>query len=161
MSDRIALVNGGRIEQLGEVHEIYHRPVTAFAAEFIGQSNLLTADRVRTTEAGCLVQLTGGLELELLALAWPAQLQRAIVSIRPEKLHVSKQLLTGKNTFVARVDEEVFRGATDRLALTAEAGTKLTAIVANESALREPIHAGDKVWCALHEADIVVVPEPR
>jgi len=46
MSDRIALINRGRIEQLGEVHEIYHRPATTFAAEFIGQANLLEAEFV-------------------------------------------------------------------------------------------------------------------
>ena len=157
MSDRIALMNGGRLEQLGEVHEIYHRPATAFAAEFIGQANLLPAERVRTEVESVLVRLAGGLELRLSASAWPSGHEQALVSIRPEKVHVSKAPLQSENAFEARVDEEVFKGATDRLVITSDAGTRLTAIAANESALREPIHAGDRVWCALHPDDIVVV----
>ena len=157
MSDRIALVNGGRIEQLGEVHEIYHRPATAFAAEFIGQANLLAAEVLETSGGAVRIRLDGGLVLRLPAAAWPAGEARAIVSIRPEKIHVSKTPLEGENAFEATVHEEVFKGATDRLTIAAAIGTRLTAIAANESALRQPIHEGDRVWCALHADDIVVV----
>lgn len=157
MSDRIALVNRGRIEQLGAVHDIYHRPATAFAAEFIGQANLLRAERRQRSADATVVRVEGGLELRLPAGLWPDALDSAAVSVRPEKVHVSKQPLEGENTFRARVEEEIFRGATDRLVLVTQPGTKLTAVVANESALREPIHAGDEVWCGLHDDDIVVV----
>lgn len=159
MSDRIALVHRGKIEQLGEVHEIYHRPATAFAAEFIGQANLLPAERVGRDGPDVQVRVSGGLVLQIPESSWPEGAGRALVSIRPEKVHVSKAPLTGDNTFEARVDEEVFKGATDRLVVTATMGTKLTAVAANESALREAIHEGDRVWCALHFDDIVVVRE--
>lgn len=159
MSDRIALINQGRIEQLGEVHEIYHRPCTAFAAEFIGQANLLSAERIATEAGSATVRLAGGLILRIPAANWPAGAVRALVSIRPEKVHVSKAVLSGENTFEARVEEEIFKGATDRLLLASSAGTRLTAIAANESALREAIHEGDRVWCALHADDLVVVPD--
>jgi spermidine/putrescine transport system ATP-binding protein len=43
--------------------------------------------------------------------------------------------------------------------LETESGTKLTAVVANESALQEAIHEGDEVWCALHADDLVVVSD--
>jgi len=158
MSDRIALVNRGRIEQLGDVQEMYHRPATAFAAEFIGQANLLPAERCGTRGEATLVRLRGGLELQLPASVWPANLAAGLVSIRPEKLHVSIIPLAGPNTFPARVTEEIFHGATDRLVVTSEAGTRLTAMVTNQSALQEPIHAGDAVWCALHDDDVVVLP---
>ena len=81
----------------------------------------------------------------------------ATISVRPEKVHVSKTPLDGDNAFEARVVEEVFKGATDRLVIAAAVGTRLTAIAANESALRQAIHEGDAVWCALHADDIVVV----
>jgi spermidine/putrescine transport system ATP-binding protein len=159
MSDRIALVHRGRIEQLGEVHEIYHRPATAFAAEFIGQANLLGAEVVGGDAGWVQLRLEGGLELRVPSKAWPRGLPRGLISIRPEKLHVSKSRLSGDNVFQARVEEEVFKGSTDRLVLAASAGTRLTAIVANESALREAIHQGDSVWCGLHADDLVVVRE--
>lgn len=163
MSDRIALVNRGRIEQLSDVHEIYHRPTTTFAAEFIGQANLVPIQGSSVQGSDVLVRLEGGLELRLPAAAWPTTSAGAVLSIRPEKIHVSKVALTGENTFPARVVEEIFRGATDRLLLETKTGCGLTALVANESALREPIHVGDDVWCAIHDADIVVLPsnEPK
>ncbi len=157
MSDRIALIHRGRIEQLGEVHEIYHRPTTAFAAEFIGQANLVPAQLVGREADVVRVALEGGLQLRLPVSAWRLPDMRALVSIRPEKVHVSKVPLTGDNVFEARVESEIFKGATDRLVIASTAGTRLTAIAANESALLEAIHEGDRVWCALHADDLVVV----
>jgi spermidine/putrescine transport system ATP-binding protein len=161
MSDRIALIHRGRIEQLGEVHEIYHRPATAFAAEFIGHANLIAAEPIGVAGESVHLRLEGGLLLQVPARVWPANQRRALLTVRPEKVHVSKTPLTGENTFEARVEEEVFKGSTDRLVLASTAGTRFTAIAANESALREPIHEGDRVWCALHADDIVVVPAAR
>jgi spermidine/putrescine transport system ATP-binding protein len=157
MSDRIAIVNRGRIEQLGAADEIYHRPQTRFAADFIGQANLLEAERVTTSGAGVLIRLSGGLELVLPADAWPRDVARAVISIRPEKVHVSKRPVAAEIAFEARVEEEVFKGATDHLLLATDAGTQLNAVVANESALREPVHRGERVYCGLHANDLVVV----
>lgn len=159
MSDRIALINRGRIEQLGEVHEIYHRPATAFAADFIGQANLLTAELAAGPDGRLRARLAGGLALELSAGTSPRGTTRALIAIRPEKLHLSKAPLGGVNCFAATVDEEVFKGAIDRFVLTASDGTRLFAVAGNESAIREPIHAGDRVWVAVHADDIVVLPE--
>ncbi|MBI4624211.1 MAG: ABC transporter ATP-binding protein [Verrucomicrobia bacterium] len=165
MSDRIAIVNRGRIEQFGSPHEIYHRPATAFAADFIGQANLLDTRLIAADGSGARVRLAGGLELVLRAAAWPAGVETALVSIRPEKVHVSKSKSRAQSTFAegetnmfeARIEEEVFKGATDHLILATVAGTRLSAVVANESALGEIFHAGDRVFCGLHADDLVVL----
>ena len=157
MSDRIALINRGRIEQIGEVHEIYHRPATAFAAEFMGNANLLEAEFVASSNGMARIRLAGGVELNIPEPRWPAGATRAKVSIRPEKVHVGKSPLPEENAFEARVVEKIFKGATDWLVLTAPSGTRLHALVANASALSETIHHGDLVWCALHADDIVIV----
>ncbi len=157
MSDRIALIHRGRIEQLGDVHAIYHRPATRFVAEFIGQANLLTADLAGNENGIARIRLAVGLELRLRPGAWPEGATRASVSIRPEKIHLSTTPLSGENVFEARVDEEVFQGAVDRFAIVTATGVRLTAIAANESALRTAIHLGDRVWCAVHADDIVVI----
>lgn len=159
MSDRIALVNKGRIEQLGEVHEIYHRPATAFAAEFIGNANLLKAELLARAAETVRVRVEGGLELELPAAEWPTGSSRGLLAIRPEKVHVSVAPVTGQNTFEAVVEQEVFKGATDRLTIRAKIGTRLVAVAANESSLLQAIHEGDRVWCALHASDLVYVRE--
>ncbi|MDF3056026.1 MAG: spermidine/putrescine transporter ATPase [Rariglobus sp.] len=157
MSDRIAVFNHGRLEQLGTTTEIYHQPRTAFVADFIGETNLLPADLIDLTGATARVRLEGGLELNVNAAQWPAGLRRASISIRPEKVHVSKQRVACENVFEARVAVELFQGVLDRLVLEFTGGTRLTAVVANESALLEAIHEGDRVWCGLHADDLVVV----
>jgi spermidine/putrescine transport system ATP-binding protein len=157
MSDRIALIHQGRVEQVGEVHEIYHRPKTAFVAEFIGHANLLDAELVARDASLALIRLHGGLELQLPAATWPGQAKRATFSLRPEKVFLSKTPVHGPNVFEARVQEEVFKGATDRFVIATAAGTKLNAVAANESSLREAIHAGDRVWCAVHADDVVLI----
>lgn len=61
MSDRVAVLSGGRIEQLGTPEDVYHRPATRFVAEFVGAANVVTWDgklvairpeRVRLTDTG-------------------------------------------------------------------------------------------------------------
>jgi spermidine/putrescine transport system ATP-binding protein len=158
MSDRIALVNRGRIEQLGTAHAIYHHPATAFAADFIGEANLLAAELVAREAATVRIRVTGGLELVLPATRWPLGSAKALISFRPEKVHVAQSPVTASNTFEARVEEEIFKGATDHLQLATAAGTRLHAMVANESALGEIFHAGDRVFCGLHADDLVVLP---
>jgi spermidine/putrescine transport system ATP-binding protein len=157
MSDRIAVVNQGRIEQLGTGDAIYHRPETSFTADFVGQTNLLPVEFVNVGVNGVSVRTAGGLELLVRADAWPTGSARALLSIRPEKVHVSKQRIDAENVFEARVDEEVFKGSTDHLLLTIEGGSQLHAVVANESALVEAIHRGERVFCGLHIDDIVVL----
>src|SRR5688500_11969908 len=79
MSDRIALIHEGRVEQCGEVHEIYHWPATAFAAEFVGQANLLDAELVARDGDVTRFRLKGGLVLRVPANRWPAGVSRARV----------------------------------------------------------------------------------
>ena len=157
MSDRIAVFNRGRIEQVGTGTEIYHQPSTAFVADFIGEANLLEAELISRNGVTARVRVQGGLELTLAVAQWPADCPRALVSIRPEKVLVSKRPIDAENVFSARVAEELFQGVLDRLHLDTAAGTRLTAVVANESAIRDAIHAGDDVWCGLHVDDLVVV----
>ena len=159
MSDRIAVFSRGQIEQLGTATEIYHQPARAFVADFIGETNLLPADLISSNGDTVLVRVEGGLELKLEAARWPVDAIRALVSVRPEKIHVSKQPIASDNVFEATVAEELFQGALNRLLLRTTAGAStLTAVVANESALLEAIHEGDRVWCGLHTDDLVVVP---
>ena len=159
MSDRIAVVNHGRIEQLGSATEIYHRPGSAFVADFLGQANLLKATVTERDLLGCVstVRLTEGMELRLSAVGVPTTAKRVLLSIRPEKVLVSKTKPDAANVFTAVVEEEVFQGATDYLVLAGEGGLRINVLLANESAISESIARGDKVWFALHADDLVVV----
>jgi spermidine/putrescine transport system ATP-binding protein len=157
MSDRIAIINQGQIEQLGNATDIYHKPRTPFAADFIGQANLLSVTVVSRNGTTACVRLEAGLELIVAAAELPEHAKTALVSIRPEKIHISKSRLQCENVFEACIEEEIFQGATDQLRLVTDDGTKLHALVANESAMNEAFHEGDRVFCGLHLDDLVIV----
>ncbi len=157
MSDRIAIINKGKIEQLGDATEIYHRPRTPFAADFIGQANLLAATIILRKGATATVRLESGLELVVACTDLPASATKALVSIRPEKIHIGRVPAVAENVFQAKIEEEIFQGATDQLRLITDQGTKLHALVANESATQVAFHEGDRVYCSLHLDDIVIV----
>lgn len=157
MSDRIAIINQGRIEQLGTATEIYHRPRTPFAADFIGQANLISATIILRSGTTARLRLDTGLELGVAYSDLPAGASRVLVSIRPEKIHISRTPAVAENVFLATIEEEIFQGATDLLRLVTEQGTRFHALVANESATQEAYHEGDRVYCCLHLDDLVIV----
>jgi len=157
MSDRIAIINCGRIEQLGNTNEIYHKPRTPFAADFIGQANLLSVTVVGRNGTTARVRVGDSLELTVASAELPAGADKALLSIRPEKIHISKHRVEAENMFEARIEEEIFQGATDQLLLVTDAGTRFHALVANESAIAEAFHEGDRVYCGLHLDDLVIV----
>jgi spermidine/putrescine transport system ATP-binding protein len=153
ISDRIAVLDHGCLQQVGTPHEIYHRPKSRFVADFIGEANLLEA----TGEAGRLV-LADGLRLELPAAEWPADQREVLISIRPEKIHLSREPAEGPNHFGAIIERVHFQGAFSKLDLRSDAGTRLHAAVANASAMRDAWREGERVTAALHVDDIVVLP---
>jgi spermidine/putrescine transport system ATP-binding protein len=161
MSDRIAVVNKGKIEQLGPVDEIYHKPRTTFVAHFIGEANVMDVSVLGVDQNGqAHFDLGDGIELRADGSDLPAGAKTARLSIRPEKLHLTKHVPeVGQNLFMATVVEELFKGAIDELLLRTPSGRELTAVVANESGLQEALHEGDEVYVQLHPDDICVVTE--
>jgi spermidine/putrescine transport system ATP-binding protein len=159
MSDRIAIVNKGRIEQLGPVDEIYHRPRTRFVAEFIGQANLIPAQVVAREDDDAIVRLADEITLRVDGANLPPTTLMALVSFRPEKIHLVRNATPGENIFPAEVVDEVFRGQTDQLTIRSASGMEFTVVVANESRSQECFHKGDRLFCCLHPEDIVVVKD--
>jgi len=103
MSDRIALLRSGELEQVASPREIYSRPATAYAAQFIGHTNLLKAD------------IQGGVA-RCGALSWPTQLPngQALFSLRPENIRVSSGTTSGEAVRIdTRVTQHSFHGATE------------------------------------------------
>ena len=157
MSDRIAVMNRGRIEQLGTPHEIYRSPQTAFAADFIGRSNFLKAALEQAE--GTLVRLRIGDGLVLVAQAAPFARAHgcALISIRPENISVSPQPAAGPNAFPARVEERVFHGPTHLLRLVTGDGSRLLALVSGEGASSDSFGEGAEVHCAIDPGAVVPV----
>lgn len=85
MSDRIAVLEAGRVHQVGSPREIYQQPATEFVARFIGRSNVLPVDLVRTDGHNPVVRLPGGAELTVAGPRWAKDEARSLgLSVRPE-----------------------------------------------------------------------------
>ena len=88
MSDRIAVMSHGRVEQIGSGRDIYLRPETAFVAAFIGETNFLDGE-VRGVDGEVVIIATTDGDVKALATSDFSRGQRARVSLRPEALRVS------------------------------------------------------------------------
>src|SRR5947208_10855356 len=88
MSDRIAVMNGGRVEQIASPREIYERPETAFVADFIGSLNVLDV-RVDELVGGYAVARLGERERVVVAAGSDARVGSTVrVAVRPERVQV-------------------------------------------------------------------------
>jgi spermidine/putrescine transport system ATP-binding protein len=147
MSDRIAVMSEGNVEQIGSPTEIYDAPATVFVAGFIGQANLWPCDLTSTNGSGTHVTLFGR---TLPATADP-ELDSgtgATLMVRPERLRVSVDEPADRAARVpATVTHLVFQGPVVRLAMAAPDGTELVSHVGTDTEL-PLLRPGDQVWAA-------------
>ena len=125
LSDRIAVMNHGRIEHLGIPEELYERPQTPFVAEFLGESNALAASVVRHEGARVIVRTTQGLEMAVGAGLAP-EAGEVRLAIRPERLDFLGPGEVRDNVVDAVIDEAVYLGDAVRYVLRTASGEKLT-----------------------------------
>ncbi|HWM63675.1 MAG TPA: ABC transporter ATP-binding protein [Solirubrobacterales bacterium] len=134
MSDRIAVMNRGRVEQVGDPEDVYERPATTFVAGFIGVSNLMPAsisgpDEVRLTQGLTLHVPTDGLS--------PGEYCNAIV--RPEKLRIDALGATGTPgsnglpTVEGIVESSVYLGTATQIVVDLGGEVRMTVLVPNAS----------------------------
>jgi spermidine/putrescine transport system ATP-binding protein len=138
MSDRIAVMNEGRVEQIGTPEDIYHSPATVFVANFIGVANLLPATLTGLSEQQAVVSLEGDTRMECAAPTWAAKPGvKGTLMIRPERLHFAE---TG-NGLPVTLTAAAFSGPTLRLALKTLGGHEMIAHVPSDGP-RPPIEPG-------------------
>ncbi|WP_193199476.1 ABC transporter ATP-binding protein [Nostoc sp. MG11] len=91
LSDRIAVMNQGKIEQVGTPKQIYERPCTSFVADFIGDTNLFSGEIVAVDSSNIQILTKTGLSIVISrAEDTPTELSQAVVvSLRPEKIQLS------------------------------------------------------------------------
>ena len=144
MSDRLAVMNRGKIEQLGTPEEVYENPSTAFVAGFLGASNLIAARVVNRGAAPGLADLAlaDGTAVRVPADRLPSggdgNLQ---IGVRPEKLRlepVTAPAPDGYNTLSGQVILGTFLGLSHQYTVRAPAGTELIAYVQNLGATPPP-----------------------
>ncbi|SEH36645.1 spermidine/putrescine transport system ATP-binding protein [Halopenitus malekzadehii] len=122
MSDRIAVMNDGRIEQLGTATEIYEEPATEFVADFIGETNLIHGDYGETDD-GAVIERDG---TRFHVPRDPAAGTSAAFAIRPEKIRVGADADGLRNVFDGEVVDEIYKGNLGKYVVELDTGDRLT-----------------------------------
>ncbi|CAL9451855.1 Spermidine_putrescine import ATP-binding protein PotA [Nocardiopsis dassonvillei] len=154
MSDRIAVMNQGRVEQLGTPAQVYERPATRFVADFIGTSNLIRGT-VRGESGGTWrVEVAGGATVlaadlpEALASQGSGAVGSAVyLTVRPEKVRIGAEEPGGDVSAVpGTVAETVYLGAATHYQVDIGGGETVTVYLQNSSDSSLAADRGDRVW---------------
>ena len=123
MSDRIMLMNGGRVEQLGTPHELYFEPRTQFAADFIGASTLIDATVAEVGEPA-LLRLPGGDSCRAFLHDRATAGTTGKLLLRPETLRLNQgnQAPPGHNLLQGKIASTLVTGGTSKHFVTLESG---------------------------------------
>ncbi len=157
MSDRIAVMNEGRVEQIGTPEEIYHSPASVFVANFIGVANLLPATVIGVMDQTCVATVGGSTRMEAAAPSWGAKAGgKATLMVRPERLHLETP---GRGVPVV-LEAAVFQGPVIRCLLRTADGVEVVAHVGSEGRAPRPRHR--PAATSLHwDADAARLLPPR
>ena len=160
MSDRIAVMDQGLVEQVAGSRELYERPATPFVAGFIGVSNVvhLRPDRV---DDGLAVMTVGEGERIVAPSGSARGMEEILITVRPEKIKF-EEVSEPSSRVSATVAEIVYLGSMTQYIVELPTGEQLTVHRLNDEVRRRPIQVGDRVtlyWAAEHSF-VIERPEP-
>jgi len=140
MSDRIAVFNHGRIEQIGEPAQIYDHPATRFVAEFIGETNFLPGTVTAVGDGHATVDIGDGRSVAVIAGDGVVPGAKVGLSVRPERVRIGAGP-AGSNTISGRVADVVYHG--DHLQVVLDADGQTLLVKADRSG--SPAAIGDRL----------------
>jgi putrescine transport system ATP-binding protein len=148
LSDRIGVMNQGRLVQVATPSEIYEQPNSRWVAGFVGDVNLIEGQLAEAGPSGSAVECKAGGRLRLVqnidappgTLLW--------VAVRPEKIQLSKEMAqSNENAFAGIVADIGYLGDTSVFKVKLDNGLVLKATAANRTrAVAQPIQRDDRVW---------------
>ena len=164
MSDRIAVMSDGRVEQIGTPTEIYDNPASVFVAGFIGQANLWPATVVQRASDCATVTALGGATITATCHSKVDGIgagAAATLMVRPERIAISltqpASQTGGEQSVQATVTDLTFQGPIVRLALEAADGSPIIANVDPDADL-PLLRPGDSVWASWNQSAACVLP---
>jgi len=148
MSDNIAVMNNGRVEQIGTPREIYDRPKTQFVANFIGETNFLGGTVERAGVFTCK-----GLPHPLVVEAGEESTAEGVLSVRPERMSIGPDLKGLDNVFEAKVVDFVYQGS--HLTVSVKVADHLAMKIQANSAV--PLKRGERTRVGWNKTDGTVI----
>ena len=163
MSDRVAVMNAGRVEQVDEAPRLFERPRTDFVARFLGAGNFFAATVVGIGEAGGLeLELAGGQRIRVEAgegLRPDGAPVRFVV--RPEKLVIRRRDDAARDAPCVgmTVEERTYHGVSTTWTVRDDAGARFTVYEQNDErfAARGELAAGERAWLCWHPRHTVLL----
>ncbi|NGQ96774.1 ABC transporter ATP-binding protein [Brevibacillus sp. SYP-B805] len=154
MSDRVAVIHNGRLEQIDTPAAIYNRPKTRFVADFIGETNLFKGKVVGTSAHEVSVAIEGAIFRFAHAEGQHSGAE-VYVSVRPEAMSMTRERPEGEAGLVGRVTEHVFVGSVYKTIVTLPTG--LEVVVVQPAASDGLIQQGEEVYLTWDSARSVVL----
>jgi len=156
MSDRIALMNVGRIEQIGSPTELYEYPQNKFVADFIGDTNLIIDAEIMAEKDGRLQLVTpAGLQLSVAGNSNP-KTNRINVAVRPERINFLEPSQRMHHIFAGVVEEKVYLGNVIKYRILVD-GKELLALTENNDQRAKNYRHGESVLIGWDDVDVNVV----
>jgi spermidine/putrescine transport system ATP-binding protein len=135
MSDRIAVMSGGRVEQIATPERMYEEPETVFVADFLGVSNLMPVTAEGMDNGACRVKHG---DFFLRAVRGEIdQCGETHVVIRPERVSIEPYEATGENRIPGMIDRVVYHGASDQLVVRLATGDVVQALFVRDGSTRD------------------------
>lgn len=139
MSDRVAVMSAGRVEQIASPVDIYRRPASLFVAGFIGSANLLPATVASADSAGARLEMTSGGSATVSSDQMADGLSlsagdKATLMVRPEQLVITADRQAG-DAIEARVTDVVFQGSSVRVVARTGDGIEVAVLVSGDANL--------------------------
>ncbi len=161
MSDRIAVMSKGQVQQMGTPVEIYERPSNKFVADFIGESNFLEG-KIKSLSKKEASVFIPGLNVEVTGMPISEGMvkgEEVVVSIRPEKIRIADKDTKSNNMFQAKVTNTVYIGADTHVYVDVH-HTKLKVLEQNRISRLDPKSfyvVGQDVWLMLMPENTLVL----
>jgi putative spermidine/putrescine transport system ATP-binding protein len=160
MSDRIAVFNHGRIEQLGSPEELYERPASRFVAGFIGESNFFPGIVTELVDGFCALA-AGNARLRARSESRLAPGQQGVVAVRPERIRLAARepIEPGSdNCLVGRVCNVVYLGRSRTYAVRLPGGIEVTVLLQAQERTQPSFVVGDDVVISWRAEDASAFP---
>ena len=151
MSNRIAVFNDGKVQQLSSPDELYEAPVNSFVAEFIGENNRFSGEVTEILNGKCKVKLDSGIEIMANPIRVKSKGEKTIVSLRPERAVINPEN-NMDNKHKGKIEEVIYHGDHTRVRLNLLGNNEFILKVPNSSE-RMDIKLGNEISIGWNSQD--------
>jgi len=151
MSNRIAVFNDGKVQQLSSPDKLYEEPVNSFVAEFIGENNTFSGEVIDISKDKCKIKLNSGAEILANPIRVKSKGDKSIVSLRPERAIIDPEEKMD-NKHKGKIEEVIYHGDHTRLRLNLLGNNEFILKVPNSSA-RMDIKLGNEIQIGWNSFD--------